>query len=280
MTAFRGRDQPSVLDGVELLTARYTRHRFGRHFHEGYALGRIERGAMRFRYLGATHTAPAGEVNLAAPGEVHDGHAALEEGWAYRMFYLPVTAMQQAAQELGMCSKLHYLPHFRQGVIRDPELARRVGLCHARLLDPTAPRLEKEHRLLALLAFWVARHADGRQGAPRRRATCPAAVRRMRELIDADYGRDLCLAELAATAGLSVFHAARLFSTHVGAPPHAYLVQRRVAAAKDLLASGRATGLADLAQACGFADQPHLTRAFKALVGVTPGSYRKHLQDL
>ncbi len=33
--------------------------------------------------------------------------------------------------------------------------------------------------------------------------------------------------------------------------------------------------LADVAQECGFADQSHLTRAFRKAFGVTPGAFRR-----
>lgn len=46
-------------------------------------------------------------------------------------------------------------------------------------------------------------------------------------------------------------------------------VQRFLAMAR---AAGRPTGLAELAIACGFSDQPHLTREVKAIAGTTPGA--------
>ena len=53
--------------------------------------------------------------------------------------------------------------------------------------------------------------------------------------------------------------------------PHAYLVQRRLALARSLLDAGRP--IADAAAAAGFADQAHLTRAFRRSLGYTPAAY-------
>ncbi|HEX7126295.1 MAG TPA: AraC family transcriptional regulator [Thermodesulfobacteriota bacterium] len=57
-----------------------------------------------------------------------------------------------------------------------------------------------------------------------------------------------------------------------GLTPHAYLVNCRVGAARARLRRGDSP--AEVAAATGFCDQAHLTRAFKARVGVTPGAYR------
>ncbi|MET2830746.1 helix-turn-helix domain-containing protein [Mesorhizobium shangrilense] len=55
-------------------------------------------------------------------------------------------------------------------------------------------------------------------------------------------------------------------------PPYKWLVQRRVARAKEMLAGS--ASLADIALASSFADQSHLTRIFSRQVGRTPGKWR------
>jgi hypothetical protein len=56
------------LGTVNLMHARYVTQTFAPHFHEGYCLGVIEKGALGFRYMGENLVAPAGSVNLAVPG--------------------------------------------------------------------------------------------------------------------------------------------------------------------------------------------------------------------
>jgi AraC-like DNA-binding protein len=65
----------------------------------------------------------------------------------------------------------------------------------------------------------------------------------------------------------------RAFRAETGLPPHAYLNQVRVRQARALLASGMAP--AQVAATTGFADQAHLTRHFKRVVGVPPGAYQR-----
>jgi transcriptional regulator GlxA family with amidase domain len=81
------------------------------------------------------------------------------------------------------------------------------------------------------------------------------------------------LIELAAVAGLSRFELVRRFGAQVGLTPHAFQTNLRIARARALLATG--TAPAGVAAACGFADQSHLTRTFRAAVGVTPARYAR-----
>ncbi|MGE4292113.1 MAG: AraC family ligand binding domain-containing protein [Desulfovibrio sp.] len=266
---------PAELPGVELLRARFVRQNFARHFHRRYAVGVIEQGGMAFRYLGRDLVAPAGSVNLVVPGEPHDGHAAGGAGWTYRMFYLDPHWLGRAAEELSGrgCARL---PHFNAGVLDDPLLAASIRALHAGLDTGTFSTLEAQTRLYALLTRWIAHHAESRTVRP---GSCqePEAVRRVRALLEERHAEDLGLDELARAAELSPFHLARVFCRSVGLPPHAYLTQVRVRRARELLAGPQS--LADIAACVGFADQSHLTRHFKRIVGLPPGRWRKIVQD-
>jgi|SRR5580700_209391 AraC-like DNA-binding protein len=105
----------------------------------------------------------------------------------------------------------------------------------------------------------------------------PAVMHRVREYIEAHLGESIELAEIAAIAGLSVFHFARQFKHSAGVTPHYYLVSRRVERAKELLA-GTDLSLSAIAFAAGFSDQSHLTRHFRQIVGTTPGQFRWSLR--
>ena len=105
----------------------------------------------------------------------------------------------------------------------------------------------------------------------------PAALRRIREYIEAHLNDSIELAELSAIAGMSVFHFARQFKQTTGITPHHYLVRRRIERVKELLA-GTELSLSEIAFATGFADQSHLARHFRQIAGVTPRYFRWSLR--
>src|SRR5262249_625382 len=97
---------------------------------------------------------------------------------------------------------------------------------------------------------------------------------RVLAFIDAHLRRELSLEELAREACLSPFHFARSFKVATGLPPHQYVLQRRHAHAKALLA-GRTLSLAEAALACGSSSQAHFSTSFKQATGVSPSLFER-----
>lgn len=104
-----------------------------------------------------------------------------------------------------------------------------------------------------------------------------ARLARIDDYIEAHCDRGLTIAELARVAGCSQFHFARSFKQTTGQSPYRYVLARRIARACELLAAGTLP-IAEVAAACGFYDQAHLTRVFKKQLGITPGAYRREMQ--
>lgn len=109
--------------------------------------------------------------------------------------------------------------------------------------------------------------------------TAPLSARQvglLDALIDARLDEPLRLADLGGAIGLTRFHFARAFRAATGQSPHQYVLARRVSRAQALIAERRAP-LAEIAFACGFASQAHMTDVFRTRLGVTPGQYRQDL---
>jgi AraC family transcriptional regulator len=93
--------------------------------------------------------------------------------------------------------------------------------------------------------------------------------------IEANLASKLEISDLANVVALSKSHFSRSFKHSVGLPPMEYVVVRRVERAKALIQSTRES-LAEVALACGFADQAHLNRRFRDIVGISPGRWRRN----
>lgn len=102
-------------------------------------------------------------------------------------------------------------------------------------------------------------------------------VARVIEFIETSIDQDLRLSSLADIAAMSMFRFARSFKETIGMTPHAYVLSRRIARARAML-SQRQDSLAQVALACGFSGQSHLTTAFCRRLGMTPGAYRRMAQ--
>lgn len=119
-----------------------------------------------------------------------------------------------------------------------------------------------------LLRNYATSHGIESQATP---AAVPRAVSRALSFIQRNHASDISLADMAAAARMSPFHFTRLFKRAIGVAPYQYLIQMRVNSARALItAGGGGYSLAEIATSVGFADQSHLTRHFKRVLGVTP----------
>lgn len=155
----------------------------------------------------------------------------------------------------------------------DPGLAA-LAACMRSEVEQGCPsgRLFADGLSLALLASVRTRYALADPAPMRQARLAPAHMRMLDEYVDANLGGDLGVADLAALVKLSPFHFARLFKASSGVTPYRFVLQRRVAAARRLLASDAA--LAEIAYVVGFASQSHFTTMFRRETGITPGAAR------
>ena len=98
--------------------------------------------------------------------------------------------------------------------------------------------------------------------------------RRVLEHIEASLATPLRNRDLAALVDFSEFHFNVAFRNSLGTSPHEFLIRRRIEHAQQLMLSTDMP-LCDIASDCGFADQAHLSRLFRKVVGETPAAWRK-----
>jgi AraC family transcriptional regulator len=99
--------------------------------------------------------------------------------------------------------------------------------------------------------------------------------RRVLDHIETSLAQPLRNRDLAALVGYSEFHFIVAFRNALGAPPHEYLIRRRIERAQQLMVSSELP-LCQIAAECGLADQSHLSRLFRRVVGDTPAAWRRN----
>jgi len=166
------------------------------------------------------------------------------------------------------------MPYFPETVVYDEHSGRLLRAAH--VAAECGDRLASSTLLRTALAGLLTAHARpvpqaGQPPAVRGRA--PAAVTAARDLLAVRLADPPSLDDLALAAGMSPFTLLRAFRGETGLPPHAYLNQLRVRHARRLLDGGLAPAV--VAAEAGFADQAHLTRHFKRVMGVPPGAYQR-----
>lgn len=123
---------------VEAMHAHFTSHVYHRHSHESYSFGVTETGAQAFTCRHGRHVSGRGMVMAFNPDDPHDGHAADDGGFTYRMvhiwpeFFASLTGTP--------------LPLFRSPVIENPAVAASVRGLHLALTGQ-ATELERYERL-------------------------------------------------------------------------------------------------------------------------------------
>jgi AraC family transcriptional regulator len=145
----------------------------------------------------------------------------------------------------------------------------------SREVDPTKSRGRLfADAALRLLAFeiaataWSVRHV-AEQGSERN----DPRIGRVLDYIEATFTQDLSVFDLAAVAGLSPTQFNRSFRAATGRSPYAFVVDRRLSHAIQLLLTTDLS-LAVVAVDSGFADQAHMTRMMRARYGRTPRQVR------
>jgi AraC family transcriptional regulator len=190
-------------------------------------------------------------------------------------FYLPRSALDGLTEQ-SRTPRVGELA-CQLGVGHDDAVIRHIGASLQQGLrrpDETN-QLFIDHMMLALTAHVAQTYGGLRRSTELARGgLAPWQLKRACEKLESDLGGKLSLQQISAEFDLSVSHFSRAFRVSTGLPPHQWLLRQRVNAAKQLM-TVRDLPLSEIAMSAGFANQSHFTRVFSAVVGVSPGVWRR-----
>jgi AraC-like DNA-binding protein len=214
--------------------------------HDELELSWIERGAARFRIGSRSEVVERGRLFLVPPGVEHE------------TAFLGDTSGVAIGLDAALLDE-------RVALLREGHPLSIAALSLARLFDTEHADLET---LVDALAIELLAPRDASpQVRDRRVASIVARIHD--ELAD-----DLSVGRLAADAGLSRFHFARLFRAHTGKSPRDYVLEVRLAEAARRLARRRES-VSEVALAVGFTDLPRFARQFRRSYGTLPSRWRE-----
>ncbi|MFB9370660.1 AraC family transcriptional regulator [Kitasatospora albolonga] len=257
---------------LEAMHAHFRNHVYAPHSHDTYSFGITDLGAQSFHCRGANHTSGAGMVMAFNPDEVHDGQAAAELGYQYRIVHIGPAVVRDVLADAA-ARTTGAMPLFVRPVLTDPVLTTLLARLHGALVDGAGP-VERDELLTATVLALAER---GSTKAPRTRGLDGTAqrraARRARERLDECFLDQLSADDLAADAGCSRFALYRAFRAEFGLAPSEYQRLLRLRRARQLLVGGLTP--AQAAASVGFADQAHLGRWFRRTYGITPAIYQR-----
>lgn len=255
------------LPGLDLLRARYVRHSFPRHAHDGYVVCAVTSGIEEIGFAKGTVRAGHGGIVMINPEVAHTARAGAPEGWTYATLYPSFEVVAEIAVET---STLRGTAGFASSVAEDPHLGSMITEIHRAAEAGNALAADS---LLRIAVARLLRRYGGPLPVRTPRSAGARTAARARAVLEERMADPPSLEKLAQELGTSPFALLRAFKGAYGMPPHTWLTDARVRRARGLLEAGGAP--AETAVAVGFSDQPHLNRHFTRIVGVPPGAYRR-----
>lgn len=229
------------------------------HEHEVATVYSVLRGAHREQSRGSSIECAGGSVIFSPRGARHSDHYGTAGGEAF-LIELPASLLERAREGgVALEDPLH-LAGSRAGALM------RHLFEEAERDDELTP-FSFEALLLHLL---VALRREAQRDVPR----VPRWLTRARELMHDRFAERLTLDDVASAAGVHPVHLAATFHRCYGVTFGAYLRGVRVEHARRALAESTRP-VSDIALACGFFDQSHLSRVFREATGTTPARYRR-----
>jgi AraC family transcriptional regulator len=222
------------------------------------------RGACRFH----TFVYARGDVDIYPAGTSDVWRE--EETSTSVMLQLSPALLRRAAEEMGLDPDRAGLEPRHQ--FRDPQIEHIAWALDAeRRAGHPGGLLYTESLGLALAVHLLGRYPATQE---LKHGLSAAQLRRLTTYIEDHLDQDLTLTRLAAVAEVSASHLKTLFKRSTGLPVHAYVVQRRVERARELLARGELPA-SQVALEAGFTHQSHMARWMRRTLGVTPTALLK-----
>lgn len=238
---------------------------FPPHFHNHYLIGCMLGGKRRLLFCGREAALQPGDLVCLNPGDIHGCAQAGDLPLSWLGLHFSVDCMRNLAKRL---TGYPGMPFFRNKVWFNSPMATVFSSMSAAMHETGFSPDDFIEKDLPRILEWSGEF-DGKRATD----AAPAAFKKLLAHLMANPPAHFSLDEMSAVACLDKYSLVRNFKAVYGITPWRYLEALRVNLGLQMLDEGQK--IADAAINCGFTDQSHFSRCFKARTGITPGKYQK-----
>lgn len=240
---------------------------FPAHFHNYYLVGCLLADRRKAIVSGREYILEAGDVFVLNPLEAHACAGEMPFSWLaahIAPMYMAELNQRHGGQKIP--------PRFPRAIWQNSPLASLFEGVFASLGTSGNADLRDLDDILAGLLAWAKNESLQKTQSVAGNDNFDQLCRHLQEHACEPASLD----KMCALAGMGKYKLLRAFGKRFGISPWRYLEALRVNMGRQMLARGQE--LVDIAADCGFTDQSHFSRCFKARTGITPGRFRQAFQ--
>lgn len=259
--------KPIKHEGVILSKTTFNDSGFDKHIHEEFAIGVLLNGEMSGFIDGSTKSVNKKSIMTINPDTAHSNNSFNHNIYSQSAINIDPTYLTNLLKE-NFSSKQIY---FKTGLFENEELANEFISLMISFEKDELTTLDYECRLIEVINKILLANTSVQE--KNNLTKHGIAINRAKEFMQDNLNMNITLDDIANELDLSKYHFLRLFKKHTHFSPHVYLMFKRLEQAKKLLQQGN--NIIDVVYTCGFTDQSHLNKHFKAYVGLTPKVYQE-----
>lgn len=259
--------KPIKHEDVILSKSVFNNSGFDKHIHEEFAIGVILNGKMSGFIDGTTKNINKKSIMTINPETAHSNNSFNHNIYSQSAINIHPTYLKNLIKETFDSKQVY----FKTGLFENETLANEFISLMTSFENDELTTIDYECRLIEVINKILLANTSVYE--KNKLTKHDIAIKTAKEFMQDNLNMNITLDDIANELNLSKYHFLRLFKKHTHFSPHVYLMFKRLEQAKKLLQQGKS--IIDVVYTCGFSDQSHLNKHFKAYVGLTPKVYQK-----